>query len=142
MRPFRVRESVSSFALGSHVPAPTRREPRSKRSAPRLGAEPSALSHVNENLLAAHRLMQMSADRAGLVLCGDLRASLRALLLVRPDTRAVLDAMVERDVVSVLLDAASERDPAMRADLTVRVCALFEFYLSEDYAMLRRTLCG
>jgi hypothetical protein len=115
---------------------------RSKRSTPRLGPEPGALSHVNENLLAAHRLMQMSADRAGLVLCGDLRASLRGLLLVRPDTRAVLEAMTERDVISVLLDAASERDPAMRADLTVRVCALLEFYVSEDYSVLRRALCG
>ena len=79
------------------------RETRGKRQAPSL-APPSALSHVNENLLAAHRLMQMSADRAGLVLCGDLRASLRGLLLVRPDTRAVLDEMVLRDIVSVLLD--------------------------------------
>ena len=117
------------------------RDKRGKRQAPSL-APPSALSHVNENLLAAHRLMQMSADRAGLVLCGDLRASLRGLLLVRPDTRAVLDAMIERDIVSVLLDDSAERDPAMRADLTVRVAALFEFYVSEEYVALRRALCG
>jgi hypothetical protein len=92
-------------------------------------------------LLAAHRLMQMSADRAGLVLCGDLRASLRGLLLVRPDTRAVLDEMVQRDVVSVLLDDSAQTDPAMRADLTVRVAALFDFYVSEEYVALRRALC-
>jgi hypothetical protein len=133
-------ERIPEPALRRGLEALVRFE-RSKRSAPRLGPEPSALSHVNENLLAAHRLMQMSADRAGLVLCGDLRASLRSLLLVRPDTRAVLDAMTERDVISVLLDAASERDPAMRADLTVRVCALLEFYVSEDYSVLRRALC-
>ncbi len=116
------------------------REKRGKPQAPSL-APPSALSHVNENLLAAHRLMQMSADRAGLLLCGDLRASVRGLLLVRPDTRAVLDEMVQRDVVSVLLDDSAQTDPAMRADLTVRVAALFDFYVSEEYVALRRALC-
>ncbi|MEO8905670.1 MAG: hypothetical protein ABI488_24305 [Polyangiaceae bacterium] len=111
-----------------------------RRKAPAAGP-PSALSHVNENLLEAHRLMQMSADRAGLVLSGDLRASLRALLLVRPDTRALLDAMTEQDIVSVLLDP-SERDLAMRADLTVRFAALLDFYCSADYVALRLALCG
>jgi hypothetical protein len=117
------------------------RDKRGKRQAPSL-ASASALSHVNENLLAAHRLMQMSADRAGLLLCGDLRASLRGLLLVRPDTRAVLDAMTQKDIVSVLLDESAQQDPAMRADLTVRIAALFELYASEEYVTLRRALCG
>ena len=105
-----------------------------------VAAPPSALSHINENLVAAHRLMQMSADRAGLVLCGDLRSSLRGLLLVRPDTRNLLDAMAEHDIVSMLLEGDVE--PAMRADLIVRVAALFEFYSSEEYLTARRALCG
>ena len=100
----------------------------------------SALSHSNENLVAAHRLMQMSADRAGLLLSGDLRASLRALLLVRPETRALLDAMCERDLVSVLLEG--EKDSALHADLTVRFAALLDFYVGEDYLALSRALRG
>jgi hypothetical protein len=99
---------------------------------------PSALSHINENLVAAHRLMQMSADRAGLVLSGDLRSSLRGLLLVRPDTRALLDAMTERDLVSVLLE--SEIEPALRSDLIVRITALLRFFVGDDYLTLRRAL--
>ena len=82
----------------------------------------------------------MSADRAGLLLSGDLRASLRALLLVRPDTRAVLQTMTERDVVSVLLDPVG--DPAMHADLMIRIAALLGFYVSDEYLDLRRALCG
>ena len=101
---------------------------------------PSALSHSNETLVAAHRLMQMSADRAGLLLSGDLRASLRALLLVRPETRTLLDAMCERDLVSVLLDA--DKNSALHGDLIVRVAALLDFYLGEDYLTLRRALRG
>ena len=125
-------------ALRRGLQALIRLEQGQKRAAPELDAPPSALSHINENLVAAHRLMQMSADRAGLVLSGDLRASLRALLLVRPDTRALLGAMVERDLVTVLLEG--EADGALRADLMVRIAALLDFYGSEDYLALRRAL--
>ena len=99
---------------------------------------PSALSHINEDLVAAHRLMQMSADRAGLVLSGDLRSSLRGMLLVRPDTRALLDALVERDLVTALLDSPIE--PALQRDLLLRVAALLHFFESDDYLSLRRIL--
>ncbi len=115
---------------------------QSRAPATAAGAPPSALSHVNENLVAAHRLMQMSADRAGLLLCGDLRASLRALLLVRPDTCAVLERSVARDLTSVLCGEANETEAAMRADLIVRVAALLQFYGSEEYLALRRALVG
>ncbi|MEP7049905.1 MAG: hypothetical protein ABJB12_06110 [Pseudomonadota bacterium] len=135
----RFLEKIPEPALRKGLEALVRFE-RGRRKPPANGA-PSALSHVNENLLEAHRLMQMSADRAGLLLCGDLRASLRALLLVRPDTRALLDAMTERDLVSVLL-GEDERDLAMRADLAVRFAALFHFYASEEYVTLRRALCA
>ncbi|MET0794187.1 MAG: hypothetical protein ABW061_21880 [Polyangiaceae bacterium] len=111
------------------------RKPPADASAP-----PSALSHVNENLVAAHRLMQMSADRAGALLCGDLRASLRALLLVRPDTCALLELIVERDLTTVLLERENESEAAMRGDLIVRVAALLQFYGSEEYLTLRRAL--
>jgi hypothetical protein len=110
-----------------------------RKAPPSSGAE-GALSLVNENLVTAHRLMQMSADRAGLVLSGDLRSSLRGLLLARPDYRTLLEAMVERDIVQVLvLDQGLE---AMRADLIVRVAALLEFYSGDDYIALRQALCG
>ncbi|HYP97817.1 MAG TPA: hypothetical protein VER96_04020 [Polyangiaceae bacterium] len=109
-----------------------------RRTPVELNAAPSALSHINENLVAAHRLMQMSADRAGLVLSGDLRASLRGMLLVRPDTRALLEALAERDLVTALLD--SEIEPALYRDLLVRVASLLHFFGSDDYLALRRAL--
>jgi len=131
-------EKIPEPALRRGLEALVRFE-HSQRQAPvEPEAKPSALSHINENLVAAHRLMQMSADRAGLVVCGDLRSSLRGLLLVRPDTRGVLDAMTERDLVSILLE--SEIEPALRSDLTVRIAALLHFYAGEDYLALRRAL--
>ena len=111
---------------------------RGRRPASSPSGSESALSLVNENLLTAHRLMQMSADRAGLVLCGDLKASLRGLFLLRPDYRALLEAMEQRDLVQVLL--LGDGQEAMRADLLVRVAALLEFHAGEDYLALRRAL--
>ena len=132
-------EKIPEPALRRGLDALVRFEQGKRKTAIELVTPPVALSHVNENLVAAHRLMQMSADRAGVVLCGDLRSSLRGLLLVRPDTRALLDAMIERDVVTVLLEG--EVEPALRGDLIVRVAALLEFYVSEEYRTLRRALC-
>jgi len=134
----KVLEKIPEPALRRGLEALVRFESTQRRAPIEPGGPPSALSHINENLVAAHRLMQMSADRAGLVLSGDLHASLRGLLLVRPDTRALLDAMAERDLVSVLLE--SEIEPALRSDLIVRVSALLHFFVGEDYLTLRRAL--
>ncbi|HEY3253559.1 MAG TPA: hypothetical protein VGJ91_06410 [Polyangiaceae bacterium] len=131
-------EKIPEPALRRGLEVLVRFEQGQRRAPIELATPPSALSHINENLVAAHRLMQMSADRAGLVLCADLRSSLRGLLLVRPDTRAVLDAMAERDLVSVLLE--SEIEPALRSDLIVRIAALLHFFVGDDYLALRRAL--
>ena len=131
-------ERIPQPAVRRGLDALIRFEARHKQAPPELDAAPSALSLSNENLVAAHRLMQMSADRAGVVLSGDLRASLRGLLLVRPDTRTLLDALVEGELVSVLL--AGEVETALRADLIVRIASLLEFYGSDDYLTLRRAL--
>ena len=132
-------DKIPEPALRRGLEVLTRFEQGQKKKPPlELGAPSIALSHINEELVAAHRLMQMSADRAGLALSGDLRASLRALLMVRPDTARLLDGMVDRDLLSVLLDCDAEA--ALRADLIVRIAALLEFYLSPDYLTLRRAL--
>jgi hypothetical protein len=135
----KVLERIPEPALRKGLDALVRFE-RGQRKPQRSGPTDSALSLVNENLVAAHRLMQMSADRAGLVLCGDLRASLRGLLLLRPDYRTLLDAIEQRDAVSVL--ALDEGREMMRADLVVRVAALLEFYVTDDYLALRHALGG
>jgi hypothetical protein len=63
---------------------------------------------------------------------------LRGLLLLRPDYRSLLDAIEQRDLVSVL--ALGEGQETMRADLIVRVAALLEFYTGDDYRALRGAL--
>ncbi|MCA9630672.1 MAG: hypothetical protein KC766_23535, partial [Myxococcales bacterium] len=62
----------------------------------------SVITAPNEALVAAHRVMQLTADRAGLVLAGDLKAALRAMFLVRPDFRAELNSVEQRGLAEVL----------------------------------------
>ena len=77
------------------------------------------------------------ADKSGLL---EIDASVRGLLLVRPDTFAVLERIVASDLSSVLCGEGNEAEAAMRADLIVRVAALLQFYGSEEYLKLRRAL--
>ncbi|MBX3181110.1 MAG: hypothetical protein KF915_00635 [Polyangiaceae bacterium] len=103
--------------------------------------DPSVITTPNEALLTAHRVMQLSADRAGLVFSGQLSAALRALFLVRPDFRAELGG-VEESGASEILGRRTEDGQMAYQDLAVRVASLVGFYLSEDYARLRGALTG
>ncbi len=93
------------------------------------------LSAMHEDLVATARVMQLTADRAGLVACRDLGAALRAMLLVRPDHRKEL-AVAERDGVLALLRERRADGRFAHQDLAVRVAALCAFTLSDDYARL------
>jgi hypothetical protein len=80
--------------------------------------------------------MQITADRAGLVLCGDLGAAIRAIFLVQGHLRSEL--MVAERVG--LAESLARKDASGRplfANLGVRIAALTAFWLSDDYARLR-----
>jgi hypothetical protein len=103
----------------------------------RRQARPGAdLTPVNEELLVAHRLMQLSADRAGLIVAGSLEAAVRAILLTRADY-----GVLKQPDPHLSLLAALEQEVRVGSgafiDLSVRLGALAAFYVSEDYATLR-----
>jgi len=133
----RVLERIPEPALRRALDALIHFEQHRPKAPPSPGHD-NALSLVNENLLAAHRLMQMSADRAGLVLCRDLHAALRGLLLTRPDYRDLLEEIAKNNLIDVLVSAT--KNEAMQGDLLVRVAALLDFYVSNDYLTLSQTL--
>ena len=94
------------------------------------------ISPDDRRLIAAHRVMQITADRAGLVLCGDLGAAVRAMFLLQSRLRPEL-TVAERVGLS---DALGRRDPSgapLLPGLSVRIAALAAFWLSDDYARLR-----
>ncbi len=101
----------------------------------------AGLSRESRELIAAHRVMQLTADRAGLVLCGQLQAAIRGMFMVYPSYRAELPLAVRHGLPAAL----GRRAPsgALRyQDLSIRIAALIAFYLSEDYPALRRALTG
>ncbi|MEZ4372019.1 MAG: hypothetical protein R3B07_14400 [Polyangiaceae bacterium] len=108
---------------------------------PEPEVDTSVITAPNEALVAAHRVMQLTADRAGLVLAGDLRAALRAMFLVRPDFRAELNSVEQHGLADVLGRRTEDGSMAYQ-DLAVRIAALITFFLSEDYARLRGALTG
>ena len=118
---------------------------RLRRSPPELERprpyHAEGLSRIHEQLVAAHRVMQLTADRAGLLLSGDLVAALRALLLVRADYRELL-AEAESAGLDGVLGRRDAEGEMQHQHLAVRVGALIAFYLSDDYTRLRAELLG
>jgi hypothetical protein len=90
-------------------------------------------------ILAAHRVMQITADRAALVLTGDLTATVRAMFLLHSRLQPEL-LVAERAGLHGCLARKGSDGNLVLPDLTVRVAALIAFYLSEDYTCLRGRL--
>jgi len=102
-----------------------------------LGAENAASEDghlVDRELLVAHEVMQLGADRGGLVCAGDPGAAVRAIVRVFPKP-GVAERVAERGLLPVL----RERGEAGLAhpSLVVRIAAIIRFWLSEDYESLR-----
>jgi hypothetical protein len=93
-----------------------------------------ALGQHNEELILAHRLVQLSADRAGLLAAEQLAPSLRAVLLTRTEYGSLLDTAFEHGLFHALALRQGE-GPAF-VNLSVRVRALIAFYLAPDFDAL------
>jgi len=102
--------------------------------APRVAGSGEPIGQRNEELILAHRLVQLSADRAGLAIAQDLGGALRAMLLSRADYRELASAAATSGLVQAL-ETRRSHSPAV-ADLMVRVRAIVAFYLSPDFETL------
>lgn len=84
-------------------------------------------------LLAAHRLMQLTADRVGLVLGRDPGAAIFSMLALDP---ADLVGEFASAPLQEIVGARNEEGALLRPELAVRISALLSFWLSDDYATL------
>jgi hypothetical protein len=100
-------------------------------------SDDDVLSRVHEELVAAHRVMQLTADRAGLLVAGNVAAALRAVLLARPDYAELAEA-VENDGLGSVLARRNDAGQISYQELAIRVAALLSFFLSDDYERLRQ----
>jgi hypothetical protein len=99
------------------------------------------ISDDSENLLAACRMMQLTADRAGLVLCGNIRPAIRAIFLTSRTCCGEL-SLAERYGLIKVLNRKNEDSEFLNQELAIRLASLCSFYLSEDFIELRRVLTG
>ncbi len=92
-------------------------------------------------LVVLCRVLQLTADRSGLLLGGSLNAGIRALFLTSTRYQRELGLAEQRGLVACL----SRRDDDGRMlfeELAVRIAALVAFSLSADYARLREALAA
>lgn len=108
-----------------------------RRARRQPGAEHIAPAY--EDLLAAHRAMQLTADRAGLLLCGDLRSAIRAMFLSRAAYRAELP-VAEHYGLATTLARSDHRGEILFQELAIRVAALVAFSLSPEHRDARHAL--
>lgn len=103
--------------------------------------ERGSLGVDEQKLIAAHRVMQLTADRAGLVLCGDIRSAVRAVFLTSARYLPEL-SIAEEQGLGVALQRRDPEGQMLHQELAIRVGALIRFYLEEEYAQMRTQLAS
>lgn len=96
--------------------------------------ESDQLSPPNEQLLEATRLLQLSADRAGLLLSRDPAAAIRSILLTRREHLPLLHMLKTMSLEEALMSPPTAGSALW--DLKLRVGALIGFYVSDTYERL------
>ncbi len=92
-----------------------------------------------KSLLAASRLMQYTADRAGLLICGNLASAVRVVLLSETFENNPIEEIKNTSLKEFLLK--QNNDGTFKYQKTaLRIANLFSFWFSEEYALLRKKL--
>jgi hypothetical protein len=103
--------------------------------------ESEDISPSNDKLVVAHRVMQLTADRAGLVFCGDIIAAVRSMFFTSRAYQPELYLAQKNDLVTCL-KRCDEKGNYILQDLAIRIGSLISFFLSNDYQILRKKITG
>ncbi len=91
------------------------------------------------DLVGAFSEMQFTSDRAALLLCDDPAAAVGAIFKGSARLRPELPVLKEYGL-KMFLERTGESGELMFQEIAMRIAALFSFYLSEDYAELRKSV--
>ncbi|MEJ2167509.1 MAG: hypothetical protein P8X90_18435 [Desulfobacterales bacterium] len=97
---------------------------------------PADIGPSNDKLVVAHRVMQLTADRAGIVFCGDISAAVRSMFLTSRTYQPEL-YLAQKNDLAACLKRCDEKGNYILQDLAVRIGSLIAFFLSDDYQQLR-----
>jgi len=92
-----------------------------------------------QSLLAASRMMQCTADRTGLLLCGNLTSAVRAIFLIADFEEDVFEEIKQTSLKEFLLKQNSN-GTFKHQETALRIANLFSFYFSEEYSILRKKI--
>ncbi len=92
-----------------------------------------------KELLAISRLLQLTADRAGILFCGDMKSAIRAIFLTSAKYAADL-SIAERYGLTEFLLKQDDNKNYIHQELAIRFASLFAFYISDDYTFLKEKL--
>jgi len=130
---------------GARVTGPFESEKRLGKGGPEVFAADRTLSEdigpANDKLVVAHRVMQLTADRAGMIFCGDISAAVRSMFLTSRNYQPELYLARKNDLVTCL-KRCDEKGNYILQDLALRIGSLISFFLSDDYHQLRRHVTG
>jgi hypothetical protein len=105
----------------------------------KLSMRPSYKPGAEDILLEACRQMQLTADRAGLVLCCNIKAAIRAMFLTSAHYAPELQT-AERFTLTHALMQMDTQGRLLHFELALRAAALCAFYLSDDFETLTSAL--
>lgn len=97
---------------------------------------PSIVEDDRKLIGGAYMLMQLTADRAGLLLAGDIVAAVRAIFRSSVHYAPEL-GLAEKYGLSKVLSRAGQDGELLNQSLAVRLAALFAFYISDEYQSIR-----
>jgi len=92
-----------------------------------------------QKLLAASRLMQYTADRAGLAISGDIKSAVRAIFLTGKYNYVFFNDAVKTSLKDFILQK-SEDDTYKNQEIALRVAHLISLYFSDEYFEIRKIL--
>lgn len=93
----------------------------------------------NDQLIAISRMMQISADRVGLLFNNDPVSAVRAIFLTSKELTANLQTVHKYGLNSFLLKK-DDQNNFINQNFAVRFASMFSFWLSDDFEILRGKL--
>ncbi len=92
-----------------------------------------------QELIAIARMLQLTADRSGLLFTGDLKSAIRTIFLTSKTYSQEFD-VANRYGINEFLLSKDNNGNYKNQELAIRFASLFSFYLSDDYEDLRKIL--
>ncbi len=92
-----------------------------------------------QKLIAASRLMQYTADRVGLTICGDIKSAVRTIFLTSKYSYANFEEANDLSLIEYILEKG-EDGTYKNQEIGLRISHLISFYFSEEYIEGRKIL--